>query len=107
MTIRPYSGSSLKPYAKLGQRDEALKILEQMHQLATRRYVADYSFALVHMALGEKEKAIDWLERAYRDHAGPEISGLQVYPMLDPLRGDPRFEALVAKVFAPKNASSP
>jgi TolB-like protein/Tfp pilus assembly protein PilF len=100
-------GLVAQAYAKLGQRDEALKILEQMHQLATRRYVADYSFALVHMALGEKEKAIDWLERAYRDHAGPEISGLQVYPMLDPLRGDPRFEALVAKVFAPKNASSP
>ena len=88
--------------AKLGQRDDARKILEQLEQLATRRYVGNYAFALVHIALGEKEKAIEDLEHAYRDRVGPDISLLKVDPMLDPLRGDPRFEALVAKIFAPK-----
>jgi tetratricopeptide (TPR) repeat protein len=87
-------------YAKLGQRDEALKMLGQLQQLATRRYVTSYSFALVHIALGEKEKAIEWLERAYRDRAGPDIALIKVDPILDPLRGDPRFEKLVAQVFA-------
>jgi TolB-like protein/Tfp pilus assembly protein PilF len=90
-------GLVAQAYAKLGQRGEALKILEQMQQLATHRYVADYSFALVHMALGEKDKAIEWLERAYRDRA-VDIAPIKVDPMLDPLRGDPRFEALAEKV---------
>ncbi len=89
-------------YAKLGQRDEALKTLEQLQQTATRRYVWNYTFAFVHIALGENDKAIDFLERDYRDHADYEIALIKVDPMLDPLRGDPRFEALVSKVFAPK-----
>jgi len=92
--------------AKLGQRDEAIKILSQLERLATKRYVANYSFAIMHMALGEKAKAIDWLERAYRDRSGPEIVGIKVDPMLDPLHGDPRFEALVQKVLAPKNSET-
>ena len=84
-------------HAKLGQRDEALKTLGQLQQLATRRYVTSYSFALVHIALGEKDKAIDWLERAYRDRAGPDIALIKVDPFFDDLRGDPRFEALLQK----------
>jgi serine/threonine protein kinase/Tfp pilus assembly protein PilF len=89
-------------YAKLGQREEALKTLEQLQQRATQRYVWNYTFALVHIALGENDKAIDFLERDYRDHADYELALIKVDPMLDPLRGDPRFEALVSKVFAPK-----
>jgi tetratricopeptide (TPR) repeat protein len=84
--------------AKLGRRDEALKILQQMQQPPTGRYVADYSLALVHLALGEKEKAIELLERAYRNRVGGDIPFLKVDPMLDPLRGDPRFEALAEKI---------
>jgi TolB-like protein/Tfp pilus assembly protein PilF len=93
-------------YANLGQRDEALKRLEQLQQIATRRYVSNYTFALLDMGLGEKAKAIDCLERAYRDRVGPDVSLIKVDPMLDPLRGDPRFEALVQKVLAPKNSQT-
>jgi tetratricopeptide (TPR) repeat protein len=89
-------------YAKLGQRDDALKTLEQLQQIATQRYVWNYTFALVHIALGENDKAIDYLERDYRDHTDYEIALIKVDPMLDPLRGDPRFQALVSKVFAAK-----
>jgi len=95
-------GLLAQAYAKLGQRDEALKMLGQLQQLATRRYVTSYSFALVDIALGEKDKAIDWLERAYRDRAGPDIALIKVDPFLDPLRGHARFEALVQKIFGPK-----
>src|SRR5216117_2428238 len=95
-------GLLAQAYAKLGQRDEALKMLGQLQELATRRYATSYSFALVHIALGEKDKAIDWLERAYRDRAGPDIALIKVDPFLDPLRGHPRFEALVQKIFGPK-----
>jgi hypothetical protein len=47
-------------------------------------------------------QTIDVLERDYHDHADYEIALIKVDPMLDLLRGDPRFEALVSKVFAPK-----
>jgi adenylate cyclase len=90
-------------YGKLGERDKAVKLLEQLQQLAAHRYVPPGTLASVYIALGEKNKAIDYFERAYRDRAGPEISGIKVDPMLDPLRGDPRFEALVQKVVGPEH----
>ena len=93
-------------YAKVGQRDEALKILAQLRQIAAHRYVPSYSFALLHMALGEKDKAIEWLERSYHDGAGLDVIFLKVDPMLDPLQKEPRFQALVQKVFAPKEAAA-
>ena len=89
-------------YGKLGERDKALELLTQLQQLAAHRYVPFGTFAGIYLALGEKDKAIDYLERAFRERGGPEISGLKVDPFLDPLRGDPRFEALVQKVFATK-----
>jgi TolB-like protein/Tfp pilus assembly protein PilF len=89
-------------YAKLGQRDEALKILAQLPQIAAHRYVPSYSYALLHMALGEKDKAVEWLERSYQEGAGLDVIFLKVDPMLDPLQKEPRFQALVAKVFAEK-----
>jgi adenylate cyclase len=88
-------------YAKAGQRDEALKLLAQMEQLATKRYVGAWSFAIVHVALGEKGKAIDELDRAYRERSDPYITFIKVGPLFDPLRGDPRFQALLAKAFSP------
>ena len=88
-------------YAQAGQRDEALKLLAQMDELATKRYVGAWSFAIVHLALGEKEKAIDELERAFRERGDPFITFIKVSPLFDPLRGDPRFQALLAKAFSP------
>jgi TolB-like protein len=93
-------------YGKLGERDKALGLLAQLQQLAAHRYVPFATFAGIYMALGEKDKAIDYLERAYREHGGTEISGVKVDPMLDPLRGDPRFEALVARIFPPPKSST-
>ena len=97
------SNISSTAYADIGKRDEASKLLAQLDQVATRRYVGAYNYALVHVGLGEKEKAIDDLERAYRERSDPHIVNLKFDPMLDPLRGDPRFEALVQKVFSQKH----
>jgi eukaryotic-like serine/threonine-protein kinase len=94
-------------YAKTGQRDKAWNLLSQLEQLATQRHVGPFTFALVHLALGENEKAIDDLERAYRERADPGIVGIKVEPLLDPLRGHPRFERLVAKVLGTAQDKSP
>jgi len=90
--------------AKLGERDQALKLLAELQQVAAHRYVPFSTFAGIYMALGEKDKTIDYLERAYRDRA---LSNIKVDPMLDPLRGDPRFEALVAKIFPAQKSNIP
>jgi hypothetical protein len=52
--------------------------------------------------LGEKDRAIDELERAYRDGESNFLFIIKVDPMLDDLRGQPRFEALVQQIVAPK-----
>ncbi len=91
-------------YGSSGNKTEAMKILEQLKQLSNERYVSAYSFALVYLGLADREEALRWLEKSYQDRAGQEIEYIRVSPLLDPLRGDPRFENLVAKVFAPKNS---
>jgi TolB-like protein/Tfp pilus assembly protein PilF len=85
-------------YARAGQRDEAEKILAHLSEEAKSRYVSYYSMALMFMGLGEKEQAIDALERAYREGAGNDLFTIRVDPMLDDLRGQPRFEALAEKI---------
>jgi len=94
-------------YARAGQRDEAQKILAHLREEAKSRYVSGYAMALMFMGLGDKEQAIDALERAYREGAGNDLFTIRVDPMLDDLRGEPRFEALAEKIlparaFAPK-----
>jgi tetratricopeptide (TPR) repeat protein len=89
-------------YAKLGRKDEALAILKQLHELresSKGRYVSPYNLALIHIGLGQKNEAIQLLEKTYEERDGCNIAFLKVEPMLDPLHGDPRFEALVQKVF--------
>jgi len=88
-------------YARAGQREEAQRILSRLSEEARSRYVHAYSFALMYLALGDKERAIDEMERAYRER-GRDVILVNVDPMLDDLRGHPRFEALVQRVFAPK-----
>ncbi len=85
-------------YARAGQRDEAQKILAHLREEAKSRYVSGYSMALMFMGLGDKEQAIDALERAYREGAGNDLFTIRVDPMLDDLRGEPRFEALAEKI---------
>ncbi len=92
-------------YAVRGQRDEALKMLAQLKDESTRGYVPAYCFAIVNLGLGDKDEALRWLEKDFDDR-DPQIGFIKVNPALDPLRGDPRFEALVAKVFWHKDATS-
>ncbi|HKS31414.1 MAG TPA: tetratricopeptide repeat protein [Chthoniobacterales bacterium] len=89
-------------HARAGQMEEAQKILARLTEEAKSRYVSGYSFALVLTALGDKEGAVDALERAYRNGEGNDLRIMKVDPMLDDLRGHPRFEALVQRVVAPK-----
>ena len=85
-------------YARSGNRTEALKILDQLKALSKQRYVNAYSFVILNVGLDDKEEALRWLEQSYQDRAGSDVGWLRVDSLLDPLRGDPRFEALAEKI---------
>ncbi|HEY4283317.1 MAG TPA: tetratricopeptide repeat protein [Chthoniobacterales bacterium] len=85
-------------YARVGQQAEANKILAQLNQEAKSRYVGAYGLGLIFLGLGDKNRAMDELERAYRENDGNDIYNIRIDPMLDDLRGDPRFEALAEKI---------
>ena len=99
----PYSLAMLgQAYARNGQRDEAQKILARLNEETKSHFVAPYALALVQIALGDKGRAIEELEHAYQEHETNYLFAIKVDPMLDDLRRDPRFEALVQKVTASK-----
>jgi len=78
-----------------GQPDAARRMLASLEHPGPGQLPPNaFDVALVHAALGEKDAAFAWLERGYRQKS---ISAIKVHPMLDPLRGDPRYQALLAK----------
>jgi tetratricopeptide (TPR) repeat protein len=93
-----YPSYLAQAYARGNRRAEAEKILADLTKIAQTRYVGPYSFAIIYLGLGDKEKATEQFEQAYRDRIGTDVGFIQVDPMLDDLRGYPRFEALVQKV---------
>ena len=95
----PYSLAMLgQAYARNGQKDEAQKILARLNEEAKSHYVAPYALALVQIGLGDKDRAIEQLDHAYREQETNYLFGIKADPMLDDLRGDPRFEALADKI---------
>jgi TolB-like protein/Tfp pilus assembly protein PilF/class 3 adenylate cyclase len=95
----PYSRAMLgQAYARNGQPEQARKVVASLNEEAKSKYVAPYASALVDTALGEKQRAIEELERAYQQGDTNYLFVIKVDPLLDDLRGDPRFEALVQKI---------
>jgi tetratricopeptide (TPR) repeat protein len=88
--------------ASIGRNDEARNLLAQLTETAKTRYVQPYAFALVYLALGEKDQALDWLERGVQTGGATFLQFIKVDFFFDPLRGDPRFEAVVQKIVGPK-----
>ncbi|HUE83920.1 MAG TPA: protein kinase [Pyrinomonadaceae bacterium] len=84
-------------YALTGRRSEGLKLLGQLKSMAREHYVADYSLALVHAALGEKDQAFALLEKSYRDHSVDMLT-LHYDPLIDNLRSDPRLSDLIRRI---------
>jgi TolB-like protein len=80
-----------------GKTDEARGVLERLQGIATKAYVLPTCFAWTYLGLGEIDSAFEWMDRAIdaRDHM---MTPIKTYPFLDPLRGDPRFAALLRKM---------
>jgi TolB-like protein/Flp pilus assembly protein TadD len=71
--------------------------LAELQLLRQSRYVSALYFAAVYTGLGEKSTALDWLDRAYRER-NDRLVYLNVDPMADPLRSEPRFRDLMRRL---------
>jgi eukaryotic-like serine/threonine-protein kinase len=91
-----YLASLGHAYARAGMKSEARATLARLAQASTSRHVSSYHVAVIYIALGDTKVGLDWLERAY-DEQSPWIGYLRVDPRVDPVRSDPRFEALLRK----------
>jgi len=88
--------------AHAGDKDAALRMLSDLDKVSQQREVVGYLRTLLYLSLNNKDEALRWLEQDFEERDGSNISWIKVDPLLDPLHGDPRFEALVQKVVAPK-----
>jgi serine/threonine-protein kinase len=80
-----------------GQMEKARELLDELTAEGKRGYVSPVAFALLYTGLGEHDRALDWVERAYDERRGWLVY-LRVNAVFDPLRGDPRFEALARRM---------
>lgn len=88
-------------YGLAGRKGQALKVIGELKERAGRHYVSSFLFAEAYGGLGEKDQALAWLERAYEDRDQWMVY-IASYPGLDPLRSEPRFQALLRRMnFAP------
>jgi eukaryotic-like serine/threonine-protein kinase len=87
-------------YGKAGRRKDALQVLDDLTELAKHKYVAPQFFAGIHIALGEKDRAVECLEESYQEHSHWLIY-LHIDPSMDDLRNDPRFQDLLTRVGLP------
>ena len=83
-----------------GNHEEALRLLQQLTAQSRQQYVSPFYVAVVYIALGKTETAMDWMEKAFADHSNGLVF-LKVEPELDPLRSNPRFIALQHKLNFP------
>ena len=84
-------------YARAGRRTDALRILAELQKRKQAGYVAAGSFVILALGLGDKEQAFAWLDEAYKEKSNI-LQFVKVHPLMDPLRSDPRFGALVRRV---------
>jgi tetratricopeptide (TPR) repeat protein len=84
-------------YADAGQKDKAMEMIQELDERAKHQFVRGYIIAMIYVGLGDKTKAIDYLEREYLNHDNIDTAWIRVDPMLDPLRGRRAFRSALRK----------
>jgi len=92
----PYAAYLGYVHARLGNRAQAFSVLKRLQELGARRHICAYDIGLIYMALEEKELALEWFERAFRERA------VRLCELGDPafhqLRNEPRFQDLARRI---------
>ena len=84
-------------YAQAGRRADAVQLLGELKKRQQTGYVPAGAFVNAYLGLGDTDEAFTWFERAYEEQSNILIY-IKVFPLYDPLRGDPRFQDLVRRV---------
>jgi len=87
-------------YAESGRTTEALQVLDDLRELAKRKYVAPQFLAGIQVGLGEYERAIELLQQSYEEHSHWLIY-LHIDPSMDRLRNNPGFQELLRHIGLP------
>jgi serine/threonine-protein kinase len=82
---------------RLGRREEAEQLLRELERDRAQGYISPVAFAILHIGLGNLQEALDWAERAYDERRGWVVY-VNVNPIFDPLRQEPRFAELVKRM---------
>jgi tetratricopeptide (TPR) repeat protein len=93
-------------YAAAGRVEDARKALNRLDDMSSSCYVSPYHRALVHIHLGEPERALALLEESYDVNDG-WLVWIGVEPQLDPLRSEPAFAELLIKTRNPAERRQP
>ena len=80
-------------YGRAGKRANAQKVIDELIAESGQRYVSPLDIALIYSVMGERDKAFDWIEKAFKERT-PWLIELNVNPEWEPIRADPRFEEL-------------
>jgi tetratricopeptide (TPR) repeat protein len=84
-------------YALAGRRAQAQKVLEQLSELSKQKYIPSWSSAPIYAALGDKDKAFEWLGKSYAERS-IGTTDVKVSPIYDSLRSDPRWADLLRRM---------
>jgi TolB-like protein/Tfp pilus assembly protein PilF len=99
-SFRSVTGQLGHIYALQGRRREALQAVDELQRRSKQTYVDPWYIAIIYVALGEKDVALTYLEKAYEQHS-PGMNGLKIDPVYAPIRSDPRFADLMRRVGLP------
>jgi TolB-like protein/Tfp pilus assembly protein PilF len=84
-------------YAVSGKMEETMKLAEAFQATAKKRYIPPTYLGMLFAGLGDRDKAMSWLEKAFEERADG-LTWLNVEPMLDEVRSDPRFQNLIRRI---------
>jgi tetratricopeptide (TPR) repeat protein len=84
-------------YGLAGRKNDTRKIISELRERSRHHYVFPTVFAYAYLGLGDKDRALTYFEHAYEEH-DQALFYLKVGPLLNPLRSEPRFQALLRRV---------
>lgn len=88
-------------YGATNKHDKAKKLLAEFEELFKQHKTSPYFIAMIYAGLRDKDQTFAWLDKAYYDRSRPLVTGLNVNPMWDGLRSDPRFVSLLQRMRLP------
>lgn len=88
-------------YARAGQIEAAISLRDELLSRLERGYVTIKPFVCLYAGLGERDRAFEWLEKAFQER-DPMLFWLRSVPFFEPLRADPRFEELARRIGLPR-----